>query len=280
MEDDFMIGSSRASQMMAGIIAKAKAKNLGNVKWDDERPTKVSKYIIKNLSSKETKEKFKENKEIKYINYLYPNILKDEWKEIYKNMIEEMERYKEEKKNKKKKTEQEELTLDAIEELMPEIEEKRGEKRKLEDEEDEKPTKRKAINVVEPKEDLELKRKREQAGKKIATKLTKLFKEKKAKKQAELEKIPKLNWSRLEFPSKLGNTVFKNKAELIKELEKKFDESEGEAENQLRTLIKLVKESEVFKGKGKRKTKNQLKKLSNEILLKMVLNKIKNKKKI
>jgi hypothetical protein len=276
-------GGSRASQMMAGIIAKAKAKTLGNVKWDDERPTKVSKYIIKNLSSKETKEKFKEkidDEEIKYINYLYPNILKDEWEEIYKNMIEEMERYKEEKKNKKKKTEQEELTLDAIEELMPEIEEKRGEKRKLEDEEDEKPTKRKAINVVEPKEDLELKRKREQAGKKIATKLTKLFKEKKAKKQAELDKIPKLNWSRLEFPSKLGNTVFKNKAQLIKELEKKFDESEGEAENQLRTLIKLVKESEVFKGKGKRKrkTKNQLKKLSNEILLKMVVNKIKNKK--
>lgn len=283
-EEDPLVGSSRASQMMAGIIAKAKAGVLkdkqGNDWWDDTKPKKISKYIVNKIVSKDTKKKFNDkikDEEIKYINYLYPNIENDEWEEIYKNMIEELEKYKEEKKNKKTKTDKEELTLEAVEELIPEIK-KVLEKRKREDEdEDEKPKKRKAINVTPPKEDLELKRKREQAGKKIATKLTKLFKEKKAKKQAEIDKIPKLNWSRLEFPSKLGNTVFKNKSELIKELEKKFEQAEGEAENQLRTLIKLVKESEVYKGSGKkRKTKKQLKKLSNEILLKMIIKKINN----
>jgi hypothetical protein len=104
-KDKHNLGGSRASQIMSAILAKKKAKKLGKVEFDDKRPRKVSKYIVKNVMDKDNKKKFmdsidKEN--IRYILSLYPNLLNSDWKKIYKELLELLEEYKKEREKRPK----------------------------------------------------------------------------------------------------------------------------------------------------------------------------------
>jgi microtubule-associated protein 1 len=123
MEDDF-IGSSRASQIMRAIMAKWKAKKLGKVEFDNKRPRKVSKFIINKVIDKDERKNFKrtvKKENISYINSLYPNISRKDWKKIYNEMLKNYQQYKDSKKGKKDKTPQEKLTLEAIKEVEKDV---------------------------------------------------------------------------------------------------------------------------------------------------------------
>lgn len=148
----FGIGGSRASQMFGAVIAKWKKNKLGKVKFDDERPSKVSKYVVSKMMNKDKAKSFskkikKEN--IKYINSLYPNLSRSDYKQIYKIMLENIKNYKDSKDSKgEKKTPQEKLTIEAVEEVEKDIKDDKTEYENDSEyetsEEEEKPKKTKA----------------------------------------------------------------------------------------------------------------------------------------
>lgn len=97
-------GGSRASQIMRAILAKAKAgkliKNKGEDKgdkwWDDKKPQKVSRYVIKNMMSNTTKREFKtkiKSRLIELIMSLYPNVANSNWKNIFMFMMRQFRIY-------------------------------------------------------------------------------------------------------------------------------------------------------------------------------------------
>jgi hypothetical protein len=100
----YMVGASRASQIMRAILAKAKAgkliKNKGEDKgdkwWDDKKPQKVSRYVIKNMMSNTSKREFKtkiKSRLIELIMSLYPNVANSNWKNIFMFMMRQFRLY-------------------------------------------------------------------------------------------------------------------------------------------------------------------------------------------
>jgi hypothetical protein len=150
IEDDINIGGSRASQIMAAILAKQKANNL-KVGFQDNRPKTVSKNIVDKVMNKDNKTKFKKTidlKSIKYINSLYPNILNKDWKDIYKIMLKNINEYNNQRKKTKKQDIYVKINDDAVNEVKNMLSSKVSENLKDDTQKKGQLNKEKKINVA------------------------------------------------------------------------------------------------------------------------------------